>query len=121
MIRIVRCQIGYLDDLRHIFENSYDSKRLPEKPRPHRNSYPIPLLSKQAEQIEDVVTGIAAVVAERERFYKELRVMLKDLQLTRTLVIHALFSIFVKVKHELTELRSGWRTIKLNTKKSRKA
>jgi ATP-dependent helicase/DNAse subunit B len=93
MIRIVRSQIGYLEDLRQIFENSYDSERLTGEPRPHRNSYPIPLLRKQPEQLEDVMKSITAVVAERERFYKELRILLKDLELARTLVISALLAM----------------------------
>lgn len=87
MIRIVRSQIGYLEDLKQIFENSYDSKRLTGEPRPHRNSYPIPLLRKQPEQLEDVLKSLTAVIAERERFYKELRILVKDLELAKTLCL----------------------------------
>lgn len=82
MMNVIALQTKYLERLRQIFLNSY-----PELDhRPQWNEFDIPLMSGHPEQMRSVMKSITAIVAEREKFYKELKNLTKEFETLRTLV-----------------------------------
>lgn len=84
MMEVVRYQIKYLEDLRQIFQNSYSSKF---GVRPQYNEFEIPFIEGHDEQMPKVMKSMVSVLAEREKFHKELRNWVKELENIRTLVV----------------------------------
>ncbi|KAL0630725.1 hypothetical protein Q9L58_010424, partial [Maublancomyces gigas] len=83
MMNVIALQTKYLERLRQIFLNSY-----PELDhRPQWNEFDIPLMSGHPEQMRSVMKSITAIVAEREKFYKELKNLAKEFETLRTLFL----------------------------------
>lgn len=85
IMRLVRSQIEYLENLLHIFQTSYGRKM---KPRPQWNEYEIPFVHSHNEQMHSTVAGIKALIDEREKFYRELRIWVEELGHSRSLVVY---------------------------------
>lgn len=84
MMKVVRSQIRYLGQLERIFQNPFGNTV--GHPRPHKNSFKIPHIHGQREEMIAVIATLRSMVEERESFFKELGIWESDLKLARMLV-----------------------------------
>lgn len=84
MMNVVRSQIQYLAQLEKIFQNPYGATV--GQPQPHKNSFKIPHIHGQREQIIVVIATLKSMVEEREICFKELSIWERDMKLARDLV-----------------------------------
>lgn len=84
MMQVVHSQTKYLEDLRQIFQTSYNSDY---DDRPQFNEFKIPFIGDHKEQIRCAIKSIAAIVADREKLLKGLRELGKELKHLRVLVV----------------------------------
>lgn len=91
MMQVVLVQTKYLEDLRKIFQTSYE---LGFNDRPQWNEFEIPFMDNLPEQIQGAMKSIARLITHRGEFHKELKNLGKELELLRTLVgpVNTVFS-----------------------------
>lgn len=84
MMQVVRSQIKYLEDLRRVFQNS---SPLEFDGLPQSNEFEIPFIEDHPEQIRKVLTCIKTMLEGREKFNRELKYLVEELEILQRVVV----------------------------------